>query len=205
LHFKTKMTLLFELAPFDKIMFFRYGRGTREYMEKRAFRKGPHLESFEQLSAQYVKMIHSIIHSLHIYKNKEEYFQIGLISLWQASSRFDPSKGSFTNYAYSYIKGKILNELHKNKLIEERNVHVEEEILELMAESYFDHPLQETLLLSYCVDLTENQKKWLMDTVSLNLSVKEIAKKEGVSVSAVKQWRQGARGKLIDRLGKIDQ
>jgi RNA polymerase sigma factor (sigma-70 family) len=161
------------------------------------------LESFDQLSAQYVKMIHSIIHSLHIYKNIDEYFQIGLIGLWEASSRFDPAKGSFSNYAYTYMKGKILNELRKNRTLEERNVHVEDEIFELMAESYRDHPLQETLLLSYCTELTENQTKWFMYTILHNLTVKEIAEKEGVSVSAVKQWRVGARGKLVERLNGV--
>jgi RNA polymerase sigma factor (sigma-70 family) len=162
------------------------------------------LESFEQLSIQYGKMIHSIIHSLYIYKNRDEYYQIGLIGLWEANARFDPSKGSFTNYAYSYIKGRILSELRKNKIHEERNVHVEDEILELMADSYFDHPLQETLLLSYCINLTENQKKWFLDTVLHHLTVREIAEKEGVSVSAVKQWRTGAREKLMNGLASSD-
>lgn len=158
------------------------------------------MESFDELVAHYGKMIHSIIHSLHLFKNREEYFQIGLIALWQASEQFDPNKGSFTSYAYTYIKGKILTELRKNKLLEERNVQVEDEALELMAESYYDHPLEETLLLSYCTNLTENQTKWFMYTVLQQLSVKEIAKKEGVTLSAVKQWRNGARGKLVDRL-----
>lgn len=154
------------------------------------------MESFEQLVAQYDKMIHSIIHSLHIYKQQEEYYQIGLIGLWEASRRFDPAKGSLTGFAYSHIKGKILNELSKNKTLEDRNVCVEGETLELMADSYFDNPLKDNLLNEYFDTLTENQKKWLWYTVGHELSVKEIAQKEGVSVSAVKQWRVGAREKL---------
>jgi RNA polymerase sigma factor (sigma-70 family) len=164
--------------------------------EKRAFRKGPHMESFEKLAIQYDKMIHSIIHSLHIYKQQEEYYQTGLIGLWEASNRFDPTKGSFTSFAFCHIKGKILNELAKNKKVEDRSVCVEEETLELMADAYFDDPLNETTLRDYVVTLTENQKKWLYYTVEHDLSVKEIARIEGVSVSAVKQWRAGAREKL---------
>jgi RNA polymerase sigma factor (sigma-70 family) len=164
--------------------------------EKRAFRKGPHMESFEKLVTQYDKMIHSIIHSLHIYKQQEEYYQTGLIGLWEASNRFDPTKGSFTSFAYCHIKGKILNELVKNKKVEDRSVCVEEETLELMADAYFDDPLNETTLRDYVVTLTENQKKWLHYTVEHDLSVKEIAHIEGVSMSAVKQWRAGAREKL---------
>jgi RNA polymerase sigma factor (sigma-70 family) len=154
------------------------------------------MESFDQLATQYEKMIHSIIHSLHIYKQQEEYYQTGLIGLWEASKKFDPSKGSFTSFAFCHIKGKILNELTKNRRIEDRSVFVEEETLELMAEAYFDDPLNETTLREYVVTLTENQKKWLYYTVEHDLSVREISQIEGVSVSAVKQWRAGAREKL---------
>ena len=50
---------------------------------------------FEQLAANYSKMIYSIIHSLGIYKNQDEFYQIGLISLWEASQQFDEQKGLF--------------------------------------------------------------------------------------------------------------
>ncbi|MDP4171531.1 MAG: sigma factor, partial [Bacillota bacterium] len=63
------------------------------------------MESFEELSEQYTPMIHKIMNTLHIFKNKEEFYQLGLIALWEANERFDPQKGSFTTFAYSYIKG----------------------------------------------------------------------------------------------------
>jgi DNA-directed RNA polymerase len=50
-----------------------------------------------------------------------------------------------------------------------------------------------------CKELTDKEKKWLMYTVIHGLSVQEIAAFEGVSQSAVKLWRSGARKKLRDR------
>lgn len=47
-------------------------------------------------------MIYQIIRSLHIYKNEEEFYQIGLIGLWEAQQRFDEQKGRFFNFAYSF-------------------------------------------------------------------------------------------------------
>jgi RNA polymerase sigma factor (sigma-70 family) len=158
------------------------------------------MEKFEQLSAQYEPMLYKIIHSLHIYKNWEEFHQIGLIGLWEASQRYDPTKGTFTNYAYTFIKGKILTEMTKSKLHEERNVYPKDEFWELVEDPHSDLPLAENLLLSYCNNLTKNQSKWLLYTVINNLTVKEIAKKERVSISAVKAWRVGAREKLRKKI-----
>jgi RNA polymerase sigma factor (sigma-70 family) len=169
-------------------------------------RKIASLESFEKLAIKYEPMIYKIIHSLHIYKNWEDYYQIGLIGLWEASTRFEPSKGTFMNYAYSMIKGKIMTEMTKSNLHEERNIYAKEDFWECIEDSNSVQPLEGTLLLSYCETLSKNQYKWLIYTVRHNLTVKEIAKKEGVSISAVKAWRTGARKKLRNRVtldGKI--
>lgn len=158
------------------------------------------MESFEKLSAKYEPMIYKIIHSLHIYKNWEEYYQIGLIGLWEASTRFDPTKGDFMNYAYKIVKGKILTEMTKSNLHEERNIYAKEEFWECIEDANSAITLEDNLLLSYCETLSKNQFKWLMYTVRYNLTVKEIAEKEGVSVSAVKAWRTGAREKIRNKI-----
>ncbi|QIZ05509.1 sigma-70 family RNA polymerase sigma factor [Priestia megaterium] len=154
------------------------------------------MESFEQLVDQYQPMLHKIMHSLHLYKHHEEFYQHSLIALWEASQRFNPQKGSFTNYAYTYIKGYLLMELKKLHQDQERNVHPDEQFWDLAADPYSDDPLQEEILLSYCETLTPNQKKWLLYTIRDRLSVKEIAELEKVSLSAVKGWRSGAREKV---------
>jgi DNA-directed RNA polymerase len=154
------------------------------------------LESFEQLVDQYQPMLHKIIQSLHLYKDKGEFYQHSLIALWEASQRFDPQKGSFTNYAYTYIKGFLLMELKKSHLDQERYVYPDEEFWDHVEDSYWDDPLQREILLSYCTTLTPNQKKWLLYTMCDRLSIKEIAKLEKVSLSAVKGWRSGTREKV---------
>lgn len=154
------------------------------------------MESFEQLAQQYEPMIHKIINSLNLYKNKEEFYQLSLIALWEASSRFNPEKGNFTNYAYSYIRGKCLTELHKNSKYDENYLYPKEEFWILLKDSSPIQPFEEEVLLSCSETLTPNQRKWLLLTVKRGMSIKEIAQQEHVSVSAVKQWRAGARKKL---------
>jgi RNA polymerase sigma factor (sigma-70 family) len=154
------------------------------------------LESFEQLAIQYEPMIQRILYSLHIYKNKDEFHQHGLIALWEASKRYNPEKGNFTTYAYRYIKGFLLMELTKKTLESERTIYPKAEFWENVVAPDSEELLEENVLVSYCHTLTPNQSKWLLKTVLGGLSVSEIAEMEKVSISAVKSWRKGARGKL---------
>lgn len=164
---------------------------------KRAFLKGKIVEDFERVAHQYEPMIWKIIQSLNIYKNKEEFYQIGLIALWDASRRYKPTKGSFTTYAYSYIKGRILTELTKRRKYEETNTAIQkEEFWENVVDETICTPLEVESILSYCTDLTLPQKKWVLYTALADLSLMQIAEIENVSISAVKAWRKGARKKL---------
>jgi RNA polymerase sigma factor (sigma-70 family) len=158
------------------------------------------MQNFDLLAKQYEPMIHKIISSLNIYKNKEEYFHTGLVGLWEAAEAFDPNKGDFTNYAYTYIKGQMLNEMNRNNRIEERSIYPKEEYWETVEEPNGDNPLETELLLSYCQELSEKEAKWVIYSFVDFLSIKEIAEKENVSVSAVKQWRSGAKRKLKNSL-----
>ncbi|WHY00040.1 sigma-70 family RNA polymerase sigma factor [Neobacillus sp. DY30] len=160
------------------------------------------MESFEQLAIQYEPMIQRIISSLHIYKNKDEFRQQGLIALWEASKRFDPGKGNFSTYAYHYIKGYILMELTKETVESERNFYPKEEFWEYAeAPCTGEAPLEKDIFMRYGRNLTPNQRKWLFHTAVEGLSVSEIAEKEKVSLSAVKSWRKGAREKLKIAMG----
>ncbi|WP_284035552.1 sigma-70 family RNA polymerase sigma factor [Neobacillus sp. 114] len=154
------------------------------------------MESFEQLAEHYKPMIHKIIHSLHLYTDLEEFYQQGLIALWEASQRFNPEKGNFTNYAYTFIRGSLLTELNKMAKFKEISICPAEEFLVMVADCQQDLSSEKEILLTYAQRLTPNQRKWLLYTIHSDLSIREIADKEGVTVSAVKQWREGARKRL---------
>jgi RNA polymerase sigma factor (sigma-70 family) len=156
------------------------------------------MESFEEVKMQYTPMIHSILRTLHIYKNKEEFFQIGLIGLWEAYERFNPQKGSFTSYAYVYMKGKMLTELKRIKKDEDHSFIATEPFFELLEDTNAAFPDEEGRILTVCQkhQLTENQTKWVIYHCYKALKTGQIAAIENVSVSAVKAWRTGALNKL---------
>lgn len=164
----------------------------------------PLVESFEVLAKQYEPMIYKIINSLHIYKDIDEYYQIGLIALWDAMKHFDIEAGHFASYAYANIKGYILQELSKKHLLEERMVCPQEGYWDALEEVYTEQPLEYDLLLSYCRSLTEKEKKWVIAACLNGYSVKQIAEREQVSVSAVKEWRRSAKRKLRKQLERMN-
>ncbi|GIN22213.1 MAG TPA: RNA polymerase subunit sigma-24 [Bacillus bacterium] len=154
------------------------------------------MEGFTELIEQYRPMIYHIIYSLNIYKNEDEFFQIALIALWEAKERFDPEKGKFSTFAYSYIKGRMMTELTRQSKVEEGTVYPDEAFWEMRKDEREQPPLQLTTLLSYCVGLTKKQENWVVYTFYLGMSMREIADEEKVSLSAVKKWRAGAIKKI---------
>ncbi|MDF2608018.1 MAG: hypothetical protein K0S34_2214, partial [Bacillales bacterium] len=70
-------------------------------------------ESFEMVVNQYTPMIHQIINKCRIYKDRDMYFQEGLIALWNAFKNFNEEKGTFSTYAYTMIYGHVRNVLSK--------------------------------------------------------------------------------------------
>jgi len=156
------------------------------------------MDNFEKLAGEFSTLIHSIIHSLHIYKNKDEFYQIGLLALWDASKSFDQKKGvQFSTYAYHYIRGRMLTFLRSEKKREERMIFPKEEYW-----GYLEcemRVLEKENLLNHFHNLTKSQEKWVVSHFYYGLNDREISEREKVSLSAVKQWKKLAMGKLLLR------
>lgn len=141
-------------------------------------------------------MIHKIIHSLHIYKDFDQYFQLGLIALWETTEKFDEKQGKFESLAYSMIRGRMLEQLKKESTYANRFT---------VSDSFTDFernderseiPLEKEILLSYCTGLSEKEYTWVQETFIRQKTISDIAKKENVKVETVKTWRKRALQKI---------
>lgn len=160
---------------------------------------------FEKLHEQFEPMIYHVMKRLEIYRNEQEFYQIGCIALWDASLRFNKEKGEFKSYAYSYMLGRMKTALTEESMLKETECQVEENwiedeksediLLATVTESIFDRisPL-----------LTENQRKWIISYCIYGNTPSEIAQDEGVSISAVKAWRRDAIAKIRKSLCRED-
>ena len=154
------------------------------------------MDHFDMLVSQYNPLIHHIIRKLNIICDKDEYYQIGLIALWEASLNFNPEKGQFLSYAYKSIQGKMLIQLCKSTKISDREMKkspeywdllkVEDDVLIL--EWYFTKPFLESL--------TNNQVIWLSEYIQYGKTIADIAHEYHTTYATVKSWKRTTLKKL---------
>ncbi|APH03491.1 sigma-70 family RNA polymerase sigma factor [Bacillus weihaiensis] len=152
---------------------------------------------FEKLHQQFEPMIFSVIKRLSIYKNESEFYQVGLIALWEASQRFQKEKGEFKSFAYSYIIGRMKTALTQERKKEDHETEFDDQVKDQAASSDdFSALLSDDEIQDLSTILTMNQSKWLKAYCLEGKTPSEIAHDEGVSVAAVKAWRRDALGKV---------
>ena len=197
------------VSSFDLFLIFTYIEDTAEYRKSALFRRNyavkDELHSFEKLTEDYKPMILKLIKSLNIYKDLDSYYQCGLIGLWEAHERFNPEKGKFSTFAYSTVRGKLLDQLSKERRFDDRH----QVTVNFFAFNVIDEntivPFEEEMLLCYCEGLTEKQVKWVTYTFLENKKLSEIAKEENVSTETVKAWRKASLRKLKHFIQSGDQ
>lgn len=129
-------------------------------------------KTFEDCFIQYSPMVKSLIKTLRIYKNYEDYYQVGIVALWHAYEHFIEEKGSFSNHAYTTVRGHLLNEMAKESKYEQRFVVVDsyKEEVYIQDEAFlFDQ------FLSHLDGISSLQKQILIDRFYLSKSFSEIA------------------------------
>lgn len=88
------------------------------------------MKTFEEVHEQYTPMLSAIMRKLHIYRDHEQFRQVGRVALWQAWQRFDETKGNFTPYAYRSIYGAMLDELKRETRFSDVHMPAEDDLLE---------------------------------------------------------------------------
>ncbi|MEH6940283.1 sigma-70 family RNA polymerase sigma factor [Bacillus sp. JJ722] len=149
------------------------------------------MDSFNDLVTQYEQLIYKIIHSLNIYKEYDYYYNIGLQALWEASLKFDGVSATFTTFAYSMIRGRILNELRLENKWEVIN-QLPFDNPQFFNTLHYDKYLENESLISYCDSLTLYQKRWVIHTFIHGETLDGIARIYSVNKCAVKAWRRDA-------------
>lgn len=67
---------------------------------------------FEHVFMEYKKMIHHLIHKYHIQDPQGEFFQEGMIALWDAYQRYG-DRDTFGKMAYITIRSRLIDLIRK--------------------------------------------------------------------------------------------
>lgn len=149
--------------------------------------------TIEQLFDQYEPMIFSVMRKLSIYKNYDDFHQVGRIALWQAFERYDKTRGHFAPFAYRSIYGAMLDEMNRQNR-SKHEVSTTHNLLEEVTPSMtHDLAFEVKELLAH---LQAEERKLLYDLYIVGYSYKELAEKEGVTPAAIQKRRQRIMKKI---------
>ena len=157
-------------------------------------------KSFEEVFQMYEPAIKKQLVSLRIYKDFEEFYQLGRIALWQAYERFELEKGNFSTYAITMIRGTMLSRLTKETTYQERYASTSDEALSYIPNLSEEDPLELEILETYLTPLTDRERTWVYEAMLMQKKISEIATDYNVSTNTVKSWRKSAIHKLRKHL-----
>ncbi|ALC86454.1 hypothetical protein AM499_11900 [Bacillus sp. FJAT-22090] len=158
------------------------------------------MNSFEKILTQYEPMISSCIRKLNIYKNHDLYKQAGRIALWKAWIKFDEAKGEFAPYAYRCIYGTILDELKKEKHVEETINPMEDEKLSFLLEHVLERSIQNEDLNLALEQLTTNERALILWIFVEGISLQQAATRAGITIPGIKKRRERMLRKLREMM-----
>ncbi|GAQ19569.1 RNA polymerase sigma factor [Oceanobacillus picturae] len=154
--------------------------------------------TFEDIYEQNKRRIHYHIHKLNLQDPHKEYYQEGLIAMWQAYQKYNPDKGPMATYFNYSIRHKLIDMLRKQTNDSHKLKNYLEKQAPLLAKTTAPITYNEIpqLLNEIKSILTEKQWKWFYHAILMEMPLKEIAEQENVNVEAVKSWAKQARRKL---------
>ncbi|WP_243291696.1 sigma-70 family RNA polymerase sigma factor [Bacillus sp. FJAT-47783] len=153
--------------------------------------------SFSTILKEYNGMIYHLLKNLNIHDRENEFYQIAAIALWKATESFDPKKGTFSTFAYAYIKGELLTELRRRKKFYDHHALRDEWSFDVEEEYTQDMDVESFIWLEQLSDvLTPNQLKWVKAYCIEGKPPIVIAEELGVTIAQVKSWRKSALRKL---------
>lgn len=153
------------------------------------------MQDVEQLIFENETLIKKVIYKLKIYRDLDEYMQVGRIALWQAFQKFDDTKGDFAMFAYMTVKYAIIRALSKANHVSEHELSVEEDVIIVNSQQ---HNLVTSSLEwpEWFEELNKDEQFLLVALYEKELSLKEIADKYKLSYEILKKRRQRLLSKL---------
>ncbi|MFD1362394.1 sigma-70 family RNA polymerase sigma factor [Lentibacillus salinarum] len=172
--------------------------------------------TFEEIFKQNELRIHYHIHRLNIRDPHHEYYQEGLVAMWNAYEKYEPDKGPLATYFNYTIRNRLIDLMRKqNREHEKDAIYLQEQSTRMKDGNYYrrhgtaypvmqvaDTPFPYEGIDSAALwktikdELTENQWKWVTYHVVEGLTITAIAEQEDTSREAVKSWGKGAKRKL---------
>ncbi|MFJ5764634.1 sigma-70 family RNA polymerase sigma factor [Lysinibacillus sp. NPDC093210] len=159
-------------------------------------------QPFEEILELVQPMITFILLKCHIYKDFEYYRHIAAIAVWKAYENANPSKGKFSAYIYTTVKGEILKELTKERRFQDNVSLISDDTLNfIICREEQINRLEDHLLVEKIMSHLKEEERMILQLYYLDgYRYEEIAKVLQISVAAVKKRRTRLMNKLRSHL-----
>lgn len=163
-------------------------------------KKDPKVETFDDVLITYEPMIYACVRRLRIYKDHEQFIQVGRIGLWNAWKRYEMERGDFAPFAYRTIYGTMLDELKKSNT-NDQLLPIEDDILERLMGS--PRTLHCTSYVSEAIESLNSQEQRIIQLLFIEgYTLDEVASHFRISKSGVKKRRERTLVKLRNFITK---
>ncbi len=168
--------------------------------------------SFEEIFEQNKRRIYYQIKKMNIRDPHNDYFQEGLVALWNAYETYQPDKGPMATYFNYTIQNRLIDRLRKeNRYEENKKKAIHEELTIRFDGKHLSKQTKATIPLiqmdNFPIDnpdfwkqlkshLTDNQWKYVYYHIIEDIPYNEIAITENTTVDAVKSWGQQVKKKM---------
>jgi len=167
--------------------------------------------TFEEIFAQNERRIYFHMHRLNLKDPHQEYYQKGLIAMWEAYQKYQPDKGAFSTYFNAMINQRLRDLMREkyrtkeketlyqdnNKALKHNGNYQQGQGTATLLVPHTEIPVEDdTFWQQVKSRLSNKQWKWVQFFIIEGMSIKEIAQQENVSQEAVKDWGKEAKKKL---------
>ncbi|NEU30294.1 sigma-70 family RNA polymerase sigma factor [bacterium LRH843] len=157
-------------------------------------------KSFEEILTDYKGLIKNQIKKLNLTHRFDEFYQVGVIGLWQAYERFQDGKGAFPAYALQTVRGHMLMALRSEKRFLDKHVVMDKQTSLDFNQADPSATIDVAPTLSELIPdpklLTPRERLWVQEAIILGKKLGEIAEDQGVSKNTVSSWRKQAVKRL---------
>lgn len=157
------------------------------------------VRDFNEVYEEFAPIISIVLRKAKVYKNHDYYHHIATIAMWEAFENYDPARGKFEPFVYRCMLTAVIDEMRAENLYGQRMICFEKEKLEFL--SNVDVSKERAQLDCLMSVLNEEEVELLSAHYIEGYSYREISKKLGVSISALRKRRDRAMKKIRDSFG----
>lgn len=157
---------------------------------------------FEKWVKENEDIIYHFINKYQIKDTDGEFYQEGLLAIWEAWRNYDETKAKRSTHTYTIIRGRLLSKMHRNYKYQDQTSHISQAFIVTNAHIAEDHYFEIENIAELRAILSKKERIWFDGYILNQMPLKSIAQETDSSIVAVKSWGVCARKRIREYIMK---